>query len=118
MSGTAIAPRKDGGAGKAAARQRRTEVLRIVLIVLITFVWFAPILWIALTAFKSRPDVYSMSVAFTTSVPPGATSGPNFASDGGFSTTAAQAASTTGEPIGSSPTITVQAAVPPRISGP
>ena len=67
---------------------------------------------------SDRPDSASTSVAFTISVPPGATSGPNLASEGGFSTTAAQAASTTGEPIGSSPTMTVQAAVPPRISGP
>ncbi len=39
-------------------------MLRRVLIVLITFLWFAPILWIVLTAFKARPDVYSMSVLF------------------------------------------------------
>ena len=57
-------------------------------------------------------------VSFTTRRPPGATFASNFAWDGGLSTTAASARSTTGEPIGSSPMITVQDAVPPRISGP
>ena len=61
----AIATGNDGGKQRAAARKRRAEAFRIVSIVLITFLWFAPILWIALTAFKSRPDVYSMSVLFT-----------------------------------------------------
>lgn len=56
---------KSSGNKKAAQRQRRVEATRIVLIVLVTLLWFAPILWIMLTAFKSRPDVYSMSVLFT-----------------------------------------------------
>ena len=47
-----------------AARRRRGEALRQAAIVVITFLWFAPILWIVLTAFKDRPDVYQMSVLF------------------------------------------------------
>ena len=58
----AVAPRSGGP--KALVRRRRVETLRRMLIVLITFLWFAPILWIVLTAFKDRPDVYSMSVIF------------------------------------------------------
>ena len=50
--------------------------------------------------------------------PPGATCGPNLRSDGRFMTTAASRRSTTGEPIGASSMMTVQDAVPPRISGP
>src|SRR3972149_2596786 len=56
--------------------------------------------------------------ALATNSPPSATRGPNRVSDGGFITTAASYRSTTGEPISSSATITVQDAVPPRISGP
>lgn len=53
------------GSTAARARRHRAEILRMMLIVLITFLWFAPILWIVLTAFKARPDVYQMSVLFT-----------------------------------------------------
>jgi hypothetical protein len=44
--------------------------------------------------------------------------GSNFAIDGGLSATMTSAASTMGEPMGRSATMTVQYAVPPRISGP
>jgi hypothetical protein len=59
-----------------------------------------------------------MRLLFTTSSPPGTTSGSNLASDGGLSTTAASARSTIGDPIRRSATMTVHEAVPPRISGP
>ena len=59
-----------------------------------------------------------MSEALTTSRPPGTSSGSNLASDGGLSATTLSAASTIGEPIGRSAMMTVQDAVPPRISGP
>ena len=65
-----------------------------------------------------RPDVSPTSVSLTTSTPPATTRGAKRAWDGGLRTTAASASSTIGEPIGSSPTMTVQEAVPPRISGP
>ena len=60
-----VASGREGGSAAAFARRHRAETLRRVLIVLITFLWFAPILWIVLTAFKARPDVYQMSVLFT-----------------------------------------------------
>ena len=59
-----------------------------------------------------------MSDPLTTSSPPGARSGSNFARDGGFRATTLSAESTIGEPIGRSATMTVHEAVPPRISGP
>lgn len=50
-------------------RQRqRAAIIRRLLILVITFLWFAPILWILLTAFKARPDVYSMSLLFMPTV--------------------------------------------------
>ena len=61
----AVLSGNNGDATAAFARRRRAEILRRLLIVLITFLWFAPILWIILTAFKARPDVYQMSVFFT-----------------------------------------------------
>ena len=73
---------------------------------------------IATTSMSVRRGSASMSEALTMSRPPGTSSGSNLASDGGLRATTLSAASTIGEPMGRSATMTVHEAVPPRISGP
>ncbi len=60
----------------------------------------------------------SISERLYTSRPPGLISGSYFSNDGRFRVMAVAGRRTSGEPIGSSETTTVQCAVPPRISGP
>ena len=65
-----------------------------------------------------RSETVEINEALLSSTPPGCTSGSYRSNDGGLSTIAALGRRTSGEPISSSETITVQFAVPPRISGP
>ena len=57
-------------------------------------------------------------VASATTTPPGTTASRNFSSEGWFMTTSMFGSTTSGDPTGSSDSVTEQLAVPPRISGP
>ena len=70
------------------------------------------------TSMSSRTACRLMSELLTISSPPGRISGSNLSMEGRFITIAAEGLGTTGEPISPSETMTVQLAVPPRISGP
>lgn len=55
----------DASLRASMARQRRMSFIRNVLIVVVAVAWFLPIVWILLTAFKQRSEVYSLHLLFT-----------------------------------------------------
>ena len=67
---------------------------------------------------SSRSLCVGTSELFTNSNPPGLTSGSYFSIEGMLKITAMLGCRTMGAPISSSERMTVQLAVPPRISGP
>jgi ABC-type glycerol-3-phosphate transport system permease component len=68
----------------AKARRRRRQqalksVLRVALIVVVAFLWLAPVAWIAATAFKAPRDVLSLDILFTPTLQTFVTAfGPNY----------------------------------------
>lgn len=65
MSGTTLSPT---AAAKAAKRRRNRlmgRILWVLAVLVITFIWLAPVAWIAATAFKAPRDVLSLNVWFT-----------------------------------------------------
>jgi ABC-type glycerol-3-phosphate transport system permease component len=68
----------------AKARRRRRQqalksVLRVALIVVVAFLWLAPVAWIAATAFKAPRDVLSLDILFTPTLQNFVTAfGPNY----------------------------------------
>lgn len=64
MSDTLSVPQS----AKAASRRRKQALgstLRILLILAVAFLWLAPVLWIAATAFKAPRDVLALDIFFT-----------------------------------------------------
>jgi hypothetical protein len=74
--------------------------------------------WISITVMSWREAGLTMSERLMTSTPPGLRSASYLSIEGLLSTTAAVGLRIIGAPISSSDTMTMQCAVPPRISGP
>ena len=70
------------------------------------------------TCTSVRAGARGMSELLTSSQPPGCANGSNLSSEGRFMTMTQVASVTMGAPISSSEMMTLQLAVPPRISGP